>query len=442
MTSLQNIQSMTEHKNHNEDQEFVNKTRKLDTPRQSELEIYSFVPSEEPNFHEENALHMYIASNQFHKKFKSGRGSAKPEIESIVYVENRKILERFENCKREFVEKGVSDKELLLFHGTDASNLDNIFTSNFKIDFQPINRPKKMMHGRGIYMAENPEMCLHYGDKIILSRVLLGGVLDNKEVISGGIDSKFYVINTEDQILPYCIINLKHRNSPSFFNPAPPLLPPKLSNIPIFSSMSTNFHGSVSNNAFISSIYNGPNLINPMMPNNANGPCLSNSLIPSNANGPVPSNSFILSHNNGPGPNTSGNNNGPGPNNSGNNNGPGPSNSGNNNVPGPNNLITSIKSSCQSSVISSNRVQTIMTSNSSSGNNQGPSCQMSAPPPYPVSTCQNTSSDTNAEAVAPGISSHSRFSDHIPKDPSTSDSKFDKDMPIVDMIQMYLDNMP
>jgi len=51
-------------------------------------------------------------------------------------------LERFENCKREFVEKGVSDKELLLFHGTDASNLDNIFTSNFKIDFQPINRPK------------------------------------------------------------------------------------------------------------------------------------------------------------------------------------------------------------------------------------------------------------------------------------------------------------
>jgi len=78
MTSLQNIQSMTEHKNHNEDQEFVNKKRKLDTPRQSELEIYSFVPSEELNFHEENALHMYIASNQFHKKFKSGRGSAKP----------------------------------------------------------------------------------------------------------------------------------------------------------------------------------------------------------------------------------------------------------------------------------------------------------------------------------------------------------------------------
>lgn len=51
-------------------------------------------------------------------------------------------MERFENCKREFVEKGVSDKELLLFHGTDASNLDNIFTSNFKIDFQPVNRPK------------------------------------------------------------------------------------------------------------------------------------------------------------------------------------------------------------------------------------------------------------------------------------------------------------
>ena len=48
----------------------------------------------------------------------------------------------FENCRRAFAEMGVSDKETLLFHGTDASNVDNIFTSNFKIDFRPVNREK------------------------------------------------------------------------------------------------------------------------------------------------------------------------------------------------------------------------------------------------------------------------------------------------------------
>ena len=61
----------------------------------SELEIYSFVPSEEPNFNEENALHMYIASNQFHKKFKSGRGSAKPG--KITYKLNFNISLKFRN---------------------------------------------------------------------------------------------------------------------------------------------------------------------------------------------------------------------------------------------------------------------------------------------------------------------------------------------------------
>ena len=171
-------------------------------------------------------------------------------------------------------------------------------------------------------------------------------------------------------------------------------------------------------------------------------------------------------------PNNSGNNNGPGPNNlitivrsnktvqllgqnivslCNNGSGPGQNNSitSNNSIsPGQSNssssgsfqsnLIASNKSSLQSSVMSSNKVQKIMTS----GDNQAPSCQMSPPPPYPVSTCQNTSSDTNAKSVTPEISSHSRFSDHIPKDTSTSDSTFDKDMPIVDMIQMYLDNMP
>ena len=67
-----------------------------------------------------------------------------------------------------------------------------------------------MAHGRGIYMAENPVICSKYGDKLILCRVLLGkqdgthsGVLEAKPY-----NSNCYVVKNENQIVPYCVINL------------------------------------------------------------------------------------------------------------------------------------------------------------------------------------------------------------------------------------------
>ena len=64
------------------------------------------------------------------------------EIESIVFLENRKTQETFEECKKKFKDAGFSEEETLLFHGTDASNVDSIFTNNFDIDYNPIGREK------------------------------------------------------------------------------------------------------------------------------------------------------------------------------------------------------------------------------------------------------------------------------------------------------------
>ena len=67
-------------------------------------------------------------------------------------------------------------------------------------------------------MSDNPALCLKYGNKIIMSKVLLGCIdvgyntyYDSKivNVQDAGVKSKFYVIKTEDQILPYCIFDLK-----------------------------------------------------------------------------------------------------------------------------------------------------------------------------------------------------------------------------------------
>ena len=64
------------------------------------------------------------------------------EIENIVYVENKRLLQKFTECKKEFVKSGVPSDETLLFHGTDSSNIDSIFTNNFKIDEKPKGRQK------------------------------------------------------------------------------------------------------------------------------------------------------------------------------------------------------------------------------------------------------------------------------------------------------------
>ena len=69
-----------------------------------------------------------------------------------------------------------------------------------------------MAHGRGIYLSENPVFCSKFGDKLILCRVLLGNKDGtNSATLSLGpyYNSNYYRVNTVDQIVPYCIINLK-----------------------------------------------------------------------------------------------------------------------------------------------------------------------------------------------------------------------------------------
>ena len=98
-------------------------------------------------------------------------------ISSIEYVVHEKTLEIFNSRKVFFEEKkrGLNKvgkvKELLLFHGTDASKIDSILENNFSIDAVPNDRKKKMAYGRGVYMSEHPQMALAYGDTLLLCRV-------------------------------------------------------------------------------------------------------------------------------------------------------------------------------------------------------------------------------------------------------------------------------
>ena len=62
-------------------------------------------------------------------------------------------------------------REMLLFHGTDATNIDSILKDGFNLDFIPTHKMKLQLYGRGIYMAENPELAFQYGNIILICKV-------------------------------------------------------------------------------------------------------------------------------------------------------------------------------------------------------------------------------------------------------------------------------
>ena len=64
-------------------------------------------------------------------------------IQSIEVIENDVSSGKFNECKKRLRSLQLdADKEMLLFHGTDVTNIDSIFNNNFNIEMAPANRPK------------------------------------------------------------------------------------------------------------------------------------------------------------------------------------------------------------------------------------------------------------------------------------------------------------
>jgi len=150
-------------------------------------------------------------------------------LESIVYLDNGEIKDKFEEQKKIFEMEGKIDKygkvkELLLFHGTSNESMNLIVENNFSIDHLPTERGKVMLFGRGIYFSELPGVSLMYGDSLLLCKVILGKVQkyypngDTPPEIPDEFDSRVVikdklevvtVVKKASQILPYCIVNIK-----------------------------------------------------------------------------------------------------------------------------------------------------------------------------------------------------------------------------------------
>ena len=64
------------------------------------------------------------------------------DLTAITYIENEDLKNNYEKLKRDKQEKGELYEEILLFHGTDEENIDEIFIKNFDINRHPLKRKK------------------------------------------------------------------------------------------------------------------------------------------------------------------------------------------------------------------------------------------------------------------------------------------------------------
>ena len=79
----------------------------------------------------------------------------------VDYIKNVKLEERFLAQKEKFRIEEKGGKEVLLWHATNPSALEQILRDNFDIESAPVQpglgsggRQKKMLFGRGIYFSE------------------------------------------------------------------------------------------------------------------------------------------------------------------------------------------------------------------------------------------------------------------------------------------------
>ncbi|XP_046848885.1 NFX1-type zinc finger-containing protein 1-like [Xenia sp. Carnegie-2017] len=185
-------------------------------------------PSREKNFQDPFEMHYHFAESHF-RRMSANSSLKNVNITAIDIVINKDLENKFEATKTKFRDEGIPDKEILAYHGTDKKNIDSILQNNLQLGFA-----QRQMYGYGNYFSEFPEVSIHYGDGLLLCRILPGKEFidsssanipcgfNSKKVVrqrlglrcasvdasaSSNISGKIIIIENSDQILPYFVIH-------------------------------------------------------------------------------------------------------------------------------------------------------------------------------------------------------------------------------------------
>ncbi|XP_046847641.1 NFX1-type zinc finger-containing protein 1-like [Xenia sp. Carnegie-2017] len=185
-------------------------------------------PSREVNFQDPFEMYYHFAESHF-RRMSANSSLQNVNITAIDIVVNKDLEEKFEATKKKFRDKGIPDKEILAYHGTDKKNIDSILKNNLQLKFA-----RRQAYGRGNYFSEFPEVSIGYGDGLLLCRIIPGkefvdtssanipSDLNSKKVVMQGFgprgarygasassntSGEMIIIENSDQILPFFVIH-------------------------------------------------------------------------------------------------------------------------------------------------------------------------------------------------------------------------------------------
>jgi len=150
-------------------------------------------------------------------------------IKKIELVENIYLKEKFETCKTEFASSGISDKAMLVYHGTMPNYAESICKFN-------LNVCNRKAHGAGFYFSEYPRVAFKFGKQLVVFKAMPGREdtgsdknkhdgteYHSKKIIYDGLSLKgrpvsqsknnpdqhgeIIVIKNSDQFIPFAILH-------------------------------------------------------------------------------------------------------------------------------------------------------------------------------------------------------------------------------------------
>lgn len=114
-----------------------------------------------------NSLAMNHFREMTDRYSRQGGQKQEKQVDFVEYVFNKELEEKFISKKNEFKGKGIPNREVRAFHGTDPKNIQSILKNNLDPS-RAVQHGR--VHGQGCYFSEFPDFSLRYGKGLMLFR--------------------------------------------------------------------------------------------------------------------------------------------------------------------------------------------------------------------------------------------------------------------------------
>lgn len=180
---------------------------------------FELQPSRSVDFKDPLQMHFRMVESQV-LRMMHGSGV---KLSKVEYIENKKLMDKFEAKRTEFKKMGISADVVLSFHGTTSRDaVESIVKNNFDIARLGNHTGNKGAYGAGFYFSDFPSTSMGYGgnSNMLMCKLLPGTVTDVGPCLGAPIQGNSHrtgrshggygqelVIPDPDQVLPCYILH-------------------------------------------------------------------------------------------------------------------------------------------------------------------------------------------------------------------------------------------